>query len=269
MAACLTALALAGVRPAAQQPAAPQPAPQGQPSPQGQTGQQGAPPAPAGQAPAGEPAAPVIPGQDAPPIFRGGINFVRVDVIATDGKGQHVTDLKQEDFEVLEDNQPQSVEQFRLIKVDGNPKPGDPPPRVIRNRDDEETEAARDDVRIFAILLDDYHVRRSNSVSVREPLTRFIQTQLRPNDMIAVMYPLTPVFDVSFTRDHAAIIRRHQPVRGPQVRLPAEEPDRGELRPLPDGDGRADPQRRRDGRAAWPVGAARLAARGAQVASSS
>ena len=169
--------------------------------------QQGAPPAPAGQAPAGEPVAPVIPGQDAPAIFRGGINFVRVDVIATDGKGQHVTDLKQEDFDVFEDNQPQSVEQFRLIKVDGNPKPGDPPPRVIRNRDDEETEAARDDVRIFAILLDDYHVRRSNSVSVREPLTRFIQTQLRPNDMIAVMYPLTPVFDVSFTRDHDSIIR--------------------------------------------------------------
>jgi hypothetical protein len=24
--------------------------------------------------------------------------------------------------------------------------------------------------------------------------------------MIAIMYPLTPVFDVSFTRDHAAII---------------------------------------------------------------
>jgi hypothetical protein len=108
---------------------------------QAQQAQQGSPqtpPAPpATQAPAGEPAAPVIPGQDAPPIFRGGINFVRVDVIATDGKGQHVTDLKQEEFEVLEDNQPQSIEQFRLIKVDGNPKPGDPPPRAIRNRDDE------------------------------------------------------------------------------------------------------------------------------------
>ena len=164
------------------------------------------PPAAPGSRPRANPSRPSFPARTRQPIFRGGINFVRVDVIATDGKGQHVTDLKQEDFEVFEDNQPQSVEQFRLIKVDGNPKPGDPPPRVIRNRDDEETEAARDDVRIFAILLDDYHVRRSNSVSVREPLTRFIQTQLRPNDMIAVMYPLTPVFDVSFTRDHASII---------------------------------------------------------------
>jgi VWFA-related protein len=173
---------------------------QGQPAQPAQQGQ------PAGQAPTDQPAAPVIPGQDAPPVFRGGINFVRVDVIATDGKGQHVTDLKQEEFEVLEDNQPQTVEQFRAIKVDGNPKPGDPPPRQIRNRDDEESEAARDDVRIFAILLDDYHVRRANSVSIREPLTRFIQTQLRPNDMLAVMYPLTPVSILDFTRDHDKIL---------------------------------------------------------------
>src|SRR6185503_8515969 len=171
-----------------------------------QQGQPAQPQPPAAQAPAGQPAPPVIPGQDAQPVFRGGINFVRVDVIATDNKAQPVLDLKQEEFEVLEDNQAQKVEQFRLIKVDGNPKPGDPPPREIRNRDDEESEAARDDVRIFAILLDDYHVRRSNSISVREPLIRFIQNQLRPNDMVAVMYPLTPVTDVSFTRDHAKII---------------------------------------------------------------
>ena len=196
VAVCL-ALAVASTRPAAQQAGGGRQGGDGQPAPQGP---------PAGQAPTDQPAAPVIPGQDAQPVFRGGINFVRVDVIATDNKGQHVTDLKQEDFEVLEDNQVQSVEQFRLIKVDGNPKPGDPPPRVIRNREDEESEAARDDVRIFAILLDDYHVRRSNSISIREPLTRFIQTQLRPNDMVAVMYPLTPVTDLSFTRDHAKII---------------------------------------------------------------
>jgi hypothetical protein len=104
------------------------------------------------------------------PIFRGGINFVRVDVIVTDGKDNPVTDLKETDFEVLEDNQPQSIDQFRLIKVEGTyiPKPGDPPPRELRNRDDEVAEAAKDDVRVFAFLLDDYHVRRANSISIRD-----------------------------------------------------------------------------------------------------
>ena len=30
------------------------------------------------------------------------------------------------------------------------------------------------------------------AISVREPLTQFIKTQLRPNDLVAVMYPLLP-----------------------------------------------------------------------------
>ena len=188
------------------------------------TGQSQAQQEPAPQQPAPQGAQPAQPPPDNPPLpviqlpeqptFRGGISFVRVDVIVTDGKGNPVTDLKQEDFEVIEDDQPQAVEQFRLIKVDGNPKPGEPPPRQLRNRDDEEAEAARDDVRVYAILLDDYHVRKANSISIREPLTRFIQTQLRPNDMIAVMYPLMPASDVSFTRNHASIIRAIEQFEG-------------------------------------------------------
>jgi len=188
------------------------------------TGQSQAQQEPAAQQPAPQGAQPAQPPPDNPPLpviqlpeqptFRGGISFVRVDVIVTDGKGAPVTDLKQEDFEGIEDDQPQPVEQFRLIKVDGNPKPGEPPPRQLRNRDDEEAEAARDDVRVYAILLDDYHVRKANSISIREPLTRFIQTQLRPNDMIAVMYPLMPASDVSFTRNHASIIRAIEQFEG-------------------------------------------------------
>jgi hypothetical protein len=55
--------------------------------------------------PARSPAAntPTQPPQQAPPTFRNGINFVRVDATITDKKGQPVTDLKQADFEVTED----------------------------------------------------------------------------------------------------------------------------------------------------------------------
>jgi VWFA-related protein len=147
------------------------------------------------------------------PTFRGGIDFVSVDVIVTDGT-RPVFDLAQSDFEITEDGRTQSIEQFKLIKVDGNPKPGAGPPRQIRTREDEELEAAREDTRIFAILLDDYHVRRSNSISVRRPLTEFVQTQLRPNDMVAVMYPLTPVSDISFTRNHEQVITAIQRFEG-------------------------------------------------------
>jgi VWFA-related protein len=141
------------------------------------------------------------------PAFRGGINFVRVDVIVHDNDDQPVTDLALEDFELFEDGKPQSIEQFTLVRVDGNPRPGDAPPREIRTREDEELIADREDVRIFVFFLDDYHTRQGNSLSVRRPLIQFIQRQLRPNDLVAIMYPLTSVRDLAFTRDHDRIAR--------------------------------------------------------------
>ena len=70
-----------------------------------------------------------------PPVFRTGINFVRVDVIVSDSKtGQSVADLKQSDFQVTEDNKPQTVETFKLVKLDGGRAPGpDGPPQAIRS----------------------------------------------------------------------------------------------------------------------------------------
>ena len=150
--------------------------------------------------------------------FRAGINFVTVDAYVSDSKGQPAVDLKQSDFEVLEDNKPQKIEQFRFIKVDGNPKPGEPPPQEIRNRDDEEREAARDDTRVFVIFLDDYHTRLGSSLAVRQPLSEFIQNQLRPLDLVAVMYPLMPVTDIDFTRNHAKIINAIQHFEGRKYR---------------------------------------------------
>src|ERR1700682_4859535 len=123
-------------------------------------------------------------GDKAPqPVFRTGINFVRVDVIVSDKNGANIADLKQSDFEITEDGKPQTVESFKFIKLDGGAAPGpDGPPRAIRTDADEESEAARDDVRLFAIFLDDYHVRRGASMSVRQPIVTFIENQLGPTE---------------------------------------------------------------------------------------
>ena len=142
--------------------------------------------------------------QQAP--IRSGINFVRVDVIVSDGKGNPVLDLQATDFTVTEDNKPQKVEQFSVVKIDNVAQAEDRPPSAIRSDFDEEREAARPDVRLFVILLDDYHVRRGNSMSVRKPLIDFIQNQLGPADMLALMYPLTPVADIRFSRNRDAAI---------------------------------------------------------------
>ena len=110
------------------------------------------------------------------PVFRGGIDFVRVDVIVSDKKAQPVTDLTQADFEVLEDGKPQSIEQFRLIKVDGNRS------RAIRRQADSQPQRRGDrgrarrraDLRVLPRRLS--RAARRTRCRCASPLTEFIQT---------------------------------------------------------------------------------------------
>jgi VWFA-related protein len=171
---------------------------------------------PPGQPPAQQPPPPPQPdpNQPRPPVIKRGVNFVSVDVIVTDSKGNPIEDLKQEDFEVFEDNQRQEVETFQIIKIDQSTATLNSPLSEIRNTADEEREAARPDVRIFAIFLDDYHVRLGTSMGVRSPLMKFIEQHIAPGDLVGIMYPLLPVADFSLTRNHAAIIQAIQNFQG-------------------------------------------------------
>src|SRR5918993_5731076 len=84
--------------------------------------------------PAQQPATPP-PSPPDQPIFRGGINTVRVDVIVTDRQGNPVTDLTLQDFEIQEDGKPQTADTFRLIKIDTETQPAYTQ-RGIRTRND-------------------------------------------------------------------------------------------------------------------------------------
>jgi VWFA-related protein len=166
-------------------------------------------PAPAPQAPAQPQSAPpapdAAPAQTPPtPTFRADINFVRVDVIVSDKQGNPVSDLRQEDFEVTEDGKPQTIQTFKLVNVTDKAAVVEPQ-RQIRNIIEEQTEAARDDVRLYAVFLDDYHVRLENSMRAREPIAQFIESQLQPADMAGIMYPLWSINDVMLTRDRKSV----------------------------------------------------------------
>jgi VWFA-related protein len=159
------------------------------------------------QQPAAPPPDQPAAGGQQPPRIRTGISYVRVDVIVTDKSGKQVLDLTPEDFSLSEDGKPQKIESFDVVKIDGTSNEiASGPPHAIKDDTDEEREAVRPDVRLFVILLDDYHVRRGNDMSVRKPLIDFIENQLAPADMIAIMYPLTPVTDLRFNRDRAGAV---------------------------------------------------------------
>lgn len=139
------------------------------------------------------------------PVIRSGINFIRVDAIVTDRRtGKPVTDLTPADFEVVEEGERQAIETFRLVDIDV-PVVGEMADAApIRSLDQQEREMQREDVRVIAIFLDDYHVRRGNDMAIREKLASFV-LQLNSRDLVAVVYPLTPVTDLVFTRNHEAV----------------------------------------------------------------
>src|SRR5579862_6822107 len=54
------------------------------------------------------------------PLVRLNVDLVQVDAIVTDAQGNHVTDLKPEEFEILENGKPQRITNFSYIQ-EGRP----------------------------------------------------------------------------------------------------------------------------------------------------
>ena len=155
----------------------------------------------------GAPQAPV----QQPPVFRGGTTLVQVDAIVTDDSGRPMVDLAAADFEVLDDGRRVPLERVRFLGAAAYE--GDATLAPIRTHDDEEREASRDDVRVYAIFLDDYHVERTGELRVIEPLIAFVQS-LPPTDLVAVYYPLDSMTDVHFARDREPVVKAIRSFRG-------------------------------------------------------
>jgi VWFA-related protein len=163
------------------------------------------------------------------PTFRAGTNLVQVDVIVADRSDRPLLELTAADFEVDDDGAPVPIAAFRFLHTSSE-QTADP----IRRDADEEREAKRDDVRLFAIFLDDYHVSWASQHNAIEPLVQFVQG-LPPVDLVAVYNPIVPARDVRFSRDRAETIRIIRAFEGRQgIYVPPKYPAEEEhLRQLP------------------------------------
>ena len=141
-----------------------------------------------------------------PPTFRAEANLVRVDVTVVDRHGEPVTTLTADDFVVEEDGTPQTVQSFKFVSADGQPPPGDDVSLAIRSPEHAASEAARDEVRVFVIFWDEYHIGRfADAINGRRALTDFVSSAFGPTDLVALMDPLLPVDALRFTRDRRAL----------------------------------------------------------------
>jgi VWFA-related protein len=159
-----------------------------------------------------------------PPVFRTGTSTVRVDVTVTDRSGRPVRTLTADDFEVLEDDRPQRITSFRLVEASGAPT--DDYSLPIRNPHHAAAEAAREDVRVFVIFWDEYHIGEFQSaLRAREQLKRFVLEAFGPTDLVAIVDPLTTLDAIRFTRDRRALAEQIHALKGRRgVYVPPRSP---------------------------------------------
>ncbi len=124
---------------------------------------------------------------------------VRIDIGAFDARGRFVETLTAADFELREDGAPQAIEAAKLVRAGGTT------PVSAASRGTAETEQAdalQPGTRLFAIYLDEYHVSGGEATArVREAVTRFVDRDLGPRDLLVVMKPLDSVLAIRLTHD--------------------------------------------------------------------
>ena len=126
-----------------------------------------------------------------------------------------MTTLTAEDFAVEEDGAPQAVQSFKFVSADGQPAADDEASLPIRSREHAAAEAARDDVRVFVIFWDEYHIGRfAEAIKGRRALTTFVSTAFGPSDLVALMDPLLPVDAITFTRDRRELSEKIAKLEG-------------------------------------------------------
>jgi len=152
--------------------------------------------------------------QSAQPTFRAGVNLVRVDVSVTGRNDEAVADLAASNFLVTEDDLPQRVETAQFVRLSGQAEVNGRD-LTIRDREHGIAEAEREDVRLFALFLDDYHIDSHPEVTLRlkRALGSFVDS-LQPTDLVVVMDPLTTLDGLTFTRDKWLLRERIRTFKG-------------------------------------------------------
>ena len=119
--------------------------------------------------------------------FQVEVNYVDVDAIVTDEKGNFVTGLTREDFEVFEDGKPQKVEMFSYVEL-----PVERPDRfAVLGRPvttDVRSNARPFDGRVYVLVLDDVDISPLRTSIVKKSAREFIERHFGANDLAAVVY---------------------------------------------------------------------------------
>jgi VWFA-related protein len=125
------------------------------------------------------------------PTFKTSTELLTLDVVVTDSHGQPVTTLTPDDFEVIENKRAVSVKQAVYVPIGtaataAAPTPdASPPSASLPGSGLASTPKAVH--RVMAIVVDDLSLSFRSTVDVRKALHKFVDTQLQPGDLVAIL----------------------------------------------------------------------------------
>ena len=125
--------------------------------------------------------------QQAPPVtFHAEVNYVEVDAVVTDAKGNMVSDLTAGDFEVLEDRKAQKVTAFGLVNIPVTR--ADQPLYATAPTEPDVQSNHQVDGRVYLLVLDSLHTDPLNALRVKAAARQFVERRLGTNDVAAVVH---------------------------------------------------------------------------------
>ena len=143
--------------------------------------------------------------------FRSAANYVEVDAAVTDDVGRAVPDLTCDDFEVSEDGKPQALNVCAYVNL---PMPAAVTAPAAAGTGTQTKAAASAHVvpdvasnehaldgRVYAIVLDSFHVSMYRSSAVKAQARKFVDEYLSDNDWAAVVIVGQPTAGQEFTAD--------------------------------------------------------------------
>src|SRR5436190_11433661 len=151
------------------------------------------------------------PSQAATPVFRAGVELVRLDVRVTDADGKSIPDLRQSEVEILEGGRPRPVVFFQHIEQTNEPYAA-----VARRTIAAEVSTNRGAARghLYVLVFDQQHIIAGGEQQVRLAAERFITTKVKPQDRVAIYTLPGPGPSLPFTADKPHLLRELQKVRG-------------------------------------------------------
>src|SRR5687767_14082427 len=120
-----------------------------------------------------------------PPVFRSATELVEIDVVVVDKAGQRVHGLTKDDFVLKDRTKPQTIETFTEVQR-AIERAKELPPLPPETQIDVATNTSAQAGRLVVLVLDDLHVWRGRTGTVRD-IAEKIVSELGPESSMALI----------------------------------------------------------------------------------